>query len=872
MTATDMNSLIAQALGLHQRGQLEQAAELYGQALQRDPKNFAALQLLGVLRSQQGRNAEAKNLLEAALAIKPVDYGALANYGQVLVGAGHYQQALDAFDKALSLKPDFFEAFYNKGVALAQMQRPAEAVANFDRALMLNPRHAPCLYSRGLLLATLGRREEAMASYEAALALNPNMAAAWTNRGNILRELGRAGHALESYDRALALVPGDITAHYNRGNALCDLQRFGEAVADYDRALGLQPGFAQAWSSRGTALLALERYDEALESFDKALALRAADVEALNNRGVALWHLNRPLEARSCYDQALAAEPGHTPTLLNRAQLLQGTGQFAAALADYDTAVAAEPGNARAWNGRGSVLHALKRGSEALANFDKALALEPGFADALANRSLLHWTERGDFAGAVSDIEAALAVNPAQPFARGELLHLKMFGADWEGFDQETKAIDDAVRQGQRVVRPFVYQALSHSPADLQSCSRIFAASLPSSPSDKPASFAHGHEKIRIGYVSAEFREQATAYLMAGLYEHHDRDKFEIIAIDNGGGDASPMRRRLESAFDRFLYISQMSDAEASDRIRREEIDILVNLNGYFGTPRMGIFARRAAPIQVNYLGFPATLGTSCMDYILADCIVIPEAERCFYDEQVVYLPHSYQANDNKRPIADEVPSRAALGLPEDGFVFCNFNQSYKITPAVFASWVRILREVEGSVLWLLTNRPPFETNLSKAAEQHGVDRRRLVFAPSLPPDRHLARLKQADLFIDSLPYNAHTTASDALWAGVPLITCRGTTFPGRVAASLLNAVGMPELIMESMEDYEARAIALARDPHAMAGLKQILARNRLTHPLFDTDLFRRDIETAYTAMWQAWRKGESPNGLSVEPAAAAPD
>jgi predicted O-linked N-acetylglucosamine transferase (SPINDLY family) len=314
-----------------------------------------------------------------------------------------------------------------------------------------------------------------------------------------------------------------------------------------------------------------------------------------------------------------------------------------------------------------------------------------------------------------------------------------------------------------------------------------------------------------------------------------------------------------------------MSDDEAADRIRREEIDILVNLNGYFGAPRMGVFARRAAPVQVNYLGFPATLGASCMDYIIADRIVIPEEERRHYDEQVVYLPHSYQANDARRAIAQDIPSRAALGLPEDGFVFCNFNQSYKIIPSVFASWMRILREVEGSVLWLLGSKPPFQANLSKAAEQHGVAPHRLAFAASLPPDRHLARLKQADLFLDTLPYNAHTTASDALWAGLPLLTCRGTTFPGRVAASLLTAVGMPELITESTIAYETRAITLARAPEIMDELKKKLSSSRLSCPLFATDLFRKDIETAYTAMWQAWQRGEAPIGFSVEPEFAKP-
>jgi len=860
----DPRSLITQALGFHQRGQLDQAAELYAQILQREPRNFSALQLLGVVRSQQGRTADAKNLLESALAVQPRDFGALVNYGQLLAGAQQYHEALDAFDKALAIRPEVFEALYNKAVALAQMQRFAEAVASYDKALALNPASIACLYNRGISLSALGRYEEALASYERALALDPNFAAALDNRGNVLRMLGRGEQALASYDKALVLTPDDFRAHYNRGNVLGDLRRFEEALASYDRALVLQPRFAEAHSSRGLILLALERFFETLDSLDTALALRPDDPEILNNRGVTLWHLGRAAEARASYDRALAADAGHVATLLNRAFLFQETGQFHAALADYDKAIAVEPHNARAWNGRGSVLQALRRDGEALTHFNKAVELDPASADALTNRGALRWKDQADYAGAISDLQAALAIDPGQPFARGELLHVRMYGAEWRDFESEVAAIDDGVRQGRRIVRPFVYQALSHSPADLQACSRIFANSLFPSPLHRPA-FSYAHDKIRIGYVSGEFREQATAYLMAGLYELHDRDKFEIIALDNGGGDGSPMRRRLEAAFDKIITISHMSDGEAADRIRSEEIDILVNLNGYFGAPRMGIFALRAAPIQVNYLGFPATLGTDCMDYILADKTVITEDERRYYDEQVVYLPHSYQVNDHKRSIADHVPPRAALGLPERGFVFCNFNQSYKITPSVFESWMRILRETEGSVLWLLKSKPPFEANLSRAAERHGVAPGRLVFAPSLAPEHHLARLKQADLFLDTLPYNAHTTASDALWAGLPLLTCRGTAFPGRVAASLLGAIGLPELITESLDDYAAHAIALARDPGEMAQLREKLAANRLVFPLFDTDLFRKNLEMAYTAMWRSWKAGNPPKGFAVE-------
>jgi predicted O-linked N-acetylglucosamine transferase (SPINDLY family) len=861
----DVQDLTRRALGLHQRGQLDQAAELYEQALKLAPQNVAALQFFGVLRAQQGRHVEAARLMESALALQPGNFGILINYSQILIGTGRVQDALATLDKALAIKPDVFEALYNRGIALAQLRRNAEAVTSFDKALALKPDSPHCLYNRGLSQSALGWQQDALASYDHVLALQPGFAPAWINRGNVLRALGRAGEALESYDRAAALTPGDALIAYGRAAALADLQRFEEAAAGFDKALALQPQFDLALAGRAGALLKLERFADALKDLDQALTARPKDVELLNNRGVALYRLDRIAEARAAYDAALAAEPGHAESLLNRALLLQATGELAAALADYEKAVALAPANARAFNGRGSVLHALKRDREALADFDRALALDARLADALSNRALLRWSLSNDYAGAAADLTAALDINPDQPYARGELLHRRMFAADWEDYETQKALVDQGVRDGKPVVRPFVYQAVSSSPADLQACSRIFASGLFPALETLPTG-PRSHDRIRIGYVSAEFREQATAYLMAGLYELHDKTRFEIIAIDNGGGDGSPMRRRLEAAFERVLYINQMSDAEAAAAIQAAQIDILVNLNGYFGAPRMGVFARRPAPIQVNYLGFPATLGAPYIDYIIADPVVIPDGEQRFYDEKVVWLPDSYQVNDSKRAIAEGIPSRASLGLPEDSFVFCNFNQSYKLTPDIFAIWMRLLKQVDGSLLWLLTANAPFEANLAREAVRHGVDPGRIHFAASLPLDQHLARLKQADLFLDSLPYNAHTTASDALWAGLPLVTCRGAAFPGRVAASLLHAAGLPELVTENLQDYEKLALALARDKNRLAALKQKLADNRLACPLFDTDRFRRNLESAYTTMWRAWKNGEAPKAFAVTP------
>jgi predicted O-linked N-acetylglucosamine transferase (SPINDLY family) len=398
----------------------------------------------------------------------------------------------------------------------------------------------------------------------------------------------------------------------------------------------------------------------------------------------------------------------------------------------------------------------------------------------------------------------------------------------------------------------------------LQACARIHAQDLypevPNTPRHDPAS-RRVRGKIRLGYLSGEFRDQATAILMAGLYEQHDRERFEIIAVDNGSADASAMTQRLKAAFDGWIDIGGDRDADAAAKIRAAGIDILVNLNGYFGKHRMAVFAHRPAPLQVNYLGFPGTLGAPYMDYIIADATVIPEGEQRFYDEKVVTLPGCYQANDNKgRPTAPS-PTRSEAGLPERGFVFCNFNQSYKLTPETFAGWMRILKQVDGSVLWLLQDTAPFAENILRHAGDHGVAPERILFAPNLPPAQHLARMKLADLFLDGLPYNAHTTGSDALWAGLPLLTRRGTAFAGRVAASLLTAAGLPELVTQSAEAYESLAVTLATDPAALGALKA-----RLSHdcPLFDTGLFRRNIEAAYLRMWETWLAGEKAESFAV--------
>jgi protein O-GlcNAc transferase len=827
-----LQSMAQQAVAFHQQGNLAEAEKLYLQILEADPALFGPRYYMGVLRLQQGRSDEATTYLADALKVFPRDMGALMHYGMALRATGRGAAALEQFDQVLALQPNLAEGHFNRAIALADLQRFELAVEAYDRALVLQPEFISAMVNRAAAHAALNRFDDALAGY----------------------------------DRALRMQPGNVVAINNRGLTLRTMRRLPEAVQAYEQALAVAPDYADARYNLGIALLDLQRSAEALAAFDAVAPLRPRDAELLNNRGVALWNLGRPAEALASLDQAVAVEPGFAEAWGNRGLALKDLARLDEALAAFETVVRLSPENAVGWNSRGSVLRELKRYDEAVESYGRAIALRPSYAEALNNRGYTHWAHRLDYAPALADLTRALAIDPEHPYAQGEILHLKMYGADWSDFDARKAGIEAGVREGLRVARPFMFQAVSDSPADLQACSRIWARDkyldVPSAPHDREA--RQGHKKIRIGYVSGEFREQATAILMAGLYEAHDREKFEIVAVDNTGPADDAMRKRLEQAFDRIIDISTLSDEAAAAAIREAEIDILVNLNGYFGKPRMGVFARRPAPLQVSYLGFPASLGASYIDYILADGIVIPADEHASFDEKVVTLPGSYQVNDNKGRAIAKAPTRAEAGLPETGFVFCNFNNAYKLTPSTFGSWMRILKAVPQSVLWLLESRPPFAENLRRAADAQGVDGGRILFAPDRAPPEHLARLSLADLFLDSLPYNAHTTASDALWAGVPLLTLRGKAFAGRVAASLLTAAGLEELITETPAAYEALAVKLAADARALQTLRGKLQTNRAICDLFNTGKTTRAMEAAYTQMWQRWLDGKAAESFKA--------
>jgi predicted O-linked N-acetylglucosamine transferase (SPINDLY family) len=879
------------------QGRGEEALALFKRALAVKPSATGPMIFCGLLLQQSRRLEEALLCFERVLALEDKHIEAWVNRGNVLLDMARFSDAVSSYDRALQLSPRFALAHYNRGNALKALNRLAEALASFEQALAGAPGYVDAWINRGSVLRELKRPEEALESFDRALAIAPSSLSALYNRGTVLTDLGRFPEAFEAFQRALMVNPGFVPALNNRAVVLHKMKRFGEALADYESVLAAEPDNNDAWGNRGNllremnrpqealasfdtalkadpgnvallcsramALVDLKRFDEALVVYGKALVLAPDDARTLHNRGHALMSLGRPREALKSFDRALVSEPHFADAYAGRGDAQEKLGELEAAVLSYDWALALAPGSAGVLNNRGTALQGLRRFDEALESYNQALAVEPDFLDALYNRGNLLWLNLRRFAEARRDLEIVARLKPDYDYLQGDLLHLRMQQADWAGIEQDFARMDEGVRAGKHMVRPFVYQAISQSPADLQKASVLYAAHRFPLAAGAPVHH-RAHDKIRVGYVSGDFREQATSFLAAGLYECHDRGKFEITAFDRGWDDGSAMRRRLENSFDKFVILSHLPDGEAAARIMAEEIDILVNLNGYFGAESMGIFAKRPAPIQVNYLGFPATLGADYIDYILADRIVIPEEEQHFFTEKVVYLPGSYQVNDSKRPIAETIPGRGQCGLPEKSFVFCNFNHIYKLTPAMFAVWMDILRETGDSVLWLLRSNRDFPSRLRAQAERLGVAGERLVFADPAAPADHLARMKLADLFLDSLPYNAHTTASDCLWAGVPFLTCCGGAFPGRVGASLLHAMGLPELIAGTLTDYRTLALRLARDPGLLQEIRRKLKENRSSTTLFDTERFCRHIEDAYRIMWEMLQTGKTPRSFSV--------
>ncbi len=821
---------LRRALSLFQAGDWAGAEPLCRSVVRRQPQHQGALTLLGVILAKSGRKVEAADTLGRAAACAPRDPQAHNNHGNALRECGRHLQALSCYDRALALKHDYPDALYNRAVVLQELKRFTDAIADYDRAI----------------------------------ALKHNNVSAYNNRGAALQELSYFADAVASYDRALELQPAHASAWNNRGIALLKLRMFELALASFEHALAIQPDFAEALNNRGVALRELARLPEALASFERALAARPQYADAHNNRGVTLRELGRPDEALASCERALALNPDYAEAHVNRGVVLRELSRLEEALASHERALAINPAHPDAFLNRGAVLHDLRRFHEALESHEHALLFMSESARAYQNQALtLQALRRQD--EALASYERALKFDPNAEFLRGACQHARMQICDWSGFETAVAELTMAVERGEAAIRPFAALALFDSPR-LQRKAAARWAREKCQPARRlpPLQRYPEHSRVRVGYFSADFRDHALSALAAELFEIHDRSSFEFTAFCLGPDERDALGTRVRQAFDRFLPLAGQSDEQIASLARSLQIDIAVDLGGYTQHARPRIFALRAAPIQVSYLGYLGTLGAEYMDYLLADEILVPREQRRHYTEKIAYLP-SYQANDSRRSSSDRVFARAEIGLPESGFVFCCLNASYKILPETFASWMRILAAVPDSTLLLVADCQATKLNLRQRTAAAGLNPDRIVFVGRVPYAEYLARFRVADLFLDTLPYNAGTVASDALWSGLPVLTCAGESFAARVGASLLTAVGLPELITSDRSSYERRAIELAYEPAKLASIRARLSAARGSSLLFDTTRLARSLEALYRRMDRRHRLGLLPEHLLSE-------
>jgi predicted O-linked N-acetylglucosamine transferase (SPINDLY family) len=589
--------------------------------------------------------------------------------------------------------------------------------------------------------------------------------------------------------------------------------------------------------------------------------------QALYYLGSSYLNLDCPHEAIQFFSAALSKGGNFFEGLHDLATAQALANQKKEAIENFKKATELNPHSPEVFYNLGKVYDSLKEYKEAIRYYELAIQIWPEFAQAHFNKATA-LADLGLNEQAVVEYRHAQRLMPEMELLCGNLIHAEMKLCNWHGLDTNIQSLMQLTRDTNHLVsEPFSMISISNLESlNLKLATTFSNIKFPNRAQDKSL-FASKpkNKKIALGYFSANFHNHAVAYLISEIFEKHDRNKFQLIAFSFGPDKNDEMQNRLKGVFDSFIDVKNKSDQEVATLSRELGIDIAIDLMGHTQDGRPGIFALHAAPIQINYLGYPGTLGALYMDYIIADPITIPESNRDFFTEKIIYLPNCYQANDGKRAISDKVFGRSEMGLPETGFVFCCFNQNYKITPSVFDDWMRILSQVEGSVLWLLEDSVTAATNLKQEALARGIEPERLIFAKRMGLPEHLARHHLADLFLDTLPYNAHTTASDALWAGLPVLTCVGETFPGRVAASLLKAIGLPELIAESRKEYMEMAIQLANDPQRLKSIRNRLAENRLTTPLFDSTLFTKHIEAGYQKVYDRYHDGLSPAHIFVE-------
>jgi predicted O-linked N-acetylglucosamine transferase (SPINDLY family) len=866
LTPDDPKALNSKASVLLNLGRFAEALPLLERALRIEPTHSLASLNRGIVLYRLDQPRAALEAFDQLLAVEPRHPEALINRSSVLVALGQPEEALQTADAALSIWSDSVIALLNRAAALLRLRRPREALATVDRLLQLDSRHLKGLINKALALLTLGDFQEALATTQNALAQDAAHPDALELHIQALLGLRRYADAVAEGQAVLRQYPGRPALQLGLAKALLGLKRLAEAEDCVDAVLASGANLPDAVVLKAEILWSRRQWEAAWTWIEQAIAADPNQAQLWTAKTALLLAKERYAEAWAAAERALVLEPEHAQATINGIAALNGLHRFAEALAMIDNLLERGVRDWQVCANRGGALAGLERFEEARQAFATARALD--------EEAFLAFRQRHQVDGVPPDALMP-ELDPRAEYLAFTLSRL-LEHCGWDQYDavvaRAMVLIQQSLAEGKPApIPPFKAIFLPFAPeltaAVARSHGQFLASGMAAAGQQlqwvapKPAV-----ERLRIGYVSADFRNHPTGHLIGGLFQLHDRQRFEICIYALGKDDGSAHYRQIRANADRFTDLTGMSNAEAATRINADGVHILIDLMGYTAGARPEIFALRPVPVQASYLGYPGSLGAPFIPYIIADPVVLPEELRPCFTEQPVYLPECYQVNDRGQEIAETGVRRVDQGLPEHGFVFCGFNQIQKLEPILFAVWMRILDRTPGSVLWLYAHDREARERLRATAAVHGVSGERLIFAEYLPKPQHLERHRLADLFLDTRLCNAHTTASDALWAGLPVLTCLGETFPARVAASLLHAVGMPELITHSLEEYEEWAVRLATQPAELAALREKLAYNRLRTPLFDTERFARHLERAYERMWERHVQGLPPAPLWVAP------
>ena len=778
--------------------------------------------------------------------------------------AGQLDLAEIQYRKLLKSLPNNTTLLTNLAILNRQKGKFDEALKIIHRSTLINSKQANAFNTQGNILSDLGKLDEALLSYDRAITLTPHYVEAHYNRGNLYKDQNKLEEALESYKQVIILKPDYTAAYNNQGIVLQKLNRLDEALLSYQQAITLNPKYIETYLNLGALYKEQNLLIEALDRYNHVITLNPNYAEAYCHRGIILKELNLPNEALANYNQAISLNPHYAEAHCNRGVTLQDFTFLEDALASYNQAIALNPLYAEAYSNRGTVLRDLNRYDEALASYQHAISLKPNYAEAYTNlgitlQDLKHLKE------ALPNFDRAIELKADIDFLLGYSLHTRMHLCIWDDFSQRLTDIIQNTQQSKVVSMPFALLGLTDAPAIQKKSAEIYIREKyplnTALPKIKP--YLH-HTKIRLGYFSVDFRNHPVSYLTAELYETHDRNHFEVYAFSLGPNTQDEMNLRIRKGVNHFYDVQHLSDPEIASLSRSLEIDIAIDLGGFTQGSRTGIFALQTAPIQISYLGYLGTMGAEYIHYLMADETIIPECNQEHYSEKIVYLPN-YQINDSKQKLPTHQVTRQESGLPAQAFVFCCFNNTYKITPTTFDSWMRILNQVENSVLLLYVDNETAKINLIATCQLKGINPDRLFFGARLSINDYLARYQVVDLFLDTSPYNAGTTASDALKMGVPVLTCVGHSFASRMAASLLTALNLTELITNHISDYERVAIELATSPNKLNQLKNKLKLNLASSILYNTQLCTQSIEAAYNKMHERAQKNLPPEHIHLK-------